>query len=40
MVFFDQDIRLTKLSQLGDSLEKLNKGVVFGTFGLVIEEGL
>ena len=25
--FFDQDIRLTKLSKLGDPLEKLNEGV-------------
>lgn len=27
--FFDQDIRLSKLSQLGDPLEKLNAGVDF-----------
>jgi len=27
--FFDQDIRLIKLSKLGDPLEKLNLGVDF-----------
>ena len=27
--FFDQDIRLSKLTQLGDLLDKLNKGVDF-----------
>ncbi len=37
--FFDQGICLTKLSQLGDSLEKLNKGVDFEIFRLVLEEG-
>ena len=26
--FFDQDIRLSKLSQLGDPLEKLNDGII------------
>jgi hypothetical protein len=30
--FFDQDIRLSKLSQLGDPLEKLNSGVDFEIF--------
>jgi hypothetical protein len=30
--FFDQDIRLTKLSQLGDPLDKLNQGVDFEVF--------
>src|SRR5680860_1762645 len=38
--FFDQDIRLTKLSQLGDPLEKLNKGVDFEVFRLILEEGI
>jgi transposase len=38
--FFDQDIRLTKLSQLGDLLEKLNKGVDFEIFRLILKEGL
>jgi transposase, IS5 family len=36
--FFDQDIRLSKLSQLGDPLEKLNKGVDFEVFRAVLEE--
>jgi hypothetical protein len=27
--FGDQDLRLSKLSQLGDPLEKLNKGIDF-----------
>lgn len=35
--FFDQDIRLTKLSQLGDPLEKLNEGVDFEMFRLILE---
>ena len=26
--FWDQDIRMSKLSQLGDPLEKLNQGVI------------
>jgi len=30
--FFDQDFRLTKLSKLGDSLEKLSKGIEFEMF--------
>jgi len=30
--FFDQDIRLSKLSKLGDPLEKLNKEVGFEVF--------
>lgn len=30
--FFDQDIRLSKLSQLGDPLERLNKGIDFEIF--------
>jgi hypothetical protein len=30
--FFDQDIRLAKLSQLGDPLEWLNQGIVFEIF--------
>jgi IS5 family transposase len=35
--FFDQDIRLTKLNQLGDPLEKLNKGIDFEIFRLLLE---
>ena len=38
--FFDQDIRLSKLSQLGDPLEKLNKGVDFDMFRSMLEERL
>jgi len=38
--FFDQDIRLSKLSQLGDPLEKLNKGVDFEVFREILEEKL
>jgi IS5 family transposase len=37
--FFDQDIRLTKLSKLGDPLEKLNQGVDFELFRNVLENG-
>lgn len=38
--FFDQDIRLSKLSQLGDPLEKLNNGVDFELFRTCLEERL
>jgi IS5 family transposase len=38
--FFDQDIRLSKLSQLGDPLERLNKGVDFEIFRLILTEKL
>ncbi len=38
--FFDQDLRLTKLSQLGDPLEKLNKGIDFEVFRESLEAGL
>jgi IS5 family transposase len=38
--FFDQDIRLSKLSQLGDPLERLNKGVDFEIFRLILIEKL
>jgi len=38
--FWDQDIRLSKLSKLGDPLEKLNKGVDFEMFRLLLEDGL
>ena len=38
--FFDQDIRLTKLSKLGDPLEKLNKGIEFEIFRTILEDGL
>lgn len=37
--FFDQDIRLTKLSQLGDPLEKLNQGIDFEIFRSILEKG-
>jgi hypothetical protein len=30
--FWDQDLRLTKLSKLGDPLERLNNGVDFKIF--------
>jgi IS5 family transposase len=36
--FWDQDIRLSKLSHLGDPLEKLDKGVDFETFRELLEE--
>lgn len=38
--FFDQDIRLSKLSKLGDPLEKLNKGIDFEMFRVLLEEKL
>lgn len=38
--FFDYDIRLTKLSQLGDPLERLKKGVDFNLFRSFLEEKL
>ena len=38
--FWDQDIRLSKLSQLGDPLEKLNKGIDFEIFRQILEDGL
>lgn len=38
--FFDQDIRLSKLSQLGDPLEKLNAGVDFEQFRNLLEMSL
>ncbi|CAM3990831.1 IS5 family transposase [Flavobacterium branchiophilum] len=37
--FFDQDIRLSKLSKLGDPLEKLNQGIDFEVFRTVLENG-
>jgi len=36
--FFDQDIRLSKLSELGDPLERLNIGVDFELFRVLLEE--
>jgi len=36
--FFDQDIRLSKLSKLGDPLEKLNLGIDFDIFRNLLEE--
>jgi IS5 family transposase len=38
--FFDQDIRLSKLSQLGDPLERLGLGVDFESFRLLLETDL
>jgi len=38
--FFDQDIRLSKLSQLGDPLEKLKEGIDFEIFRNSLEESL
>ena len=38
--FFDQDIRLSKLSQLGDPLERLNKGVDFELFRTILTDNL
>lgn len=38
--FFDQDIRLSKLTQLGDPLEKLNRGVDFELFRDILENNL
>jgi len=38
--FFDQDIRLSKLSQLGDPLERLNKGVEFEVFRTFLEDNI
>ena len=38
--FFDQDIRLSKLSQLGDPLERLNKGLDFELFRGLLEDKL
>jgi IS5 family transposase len=38
--FWDQDFRLNKLSQLGDPLEKLNKGIEFEIFKLILDDGL
>jgi len=38
--FWDQDIRLSKLSHLGDPLEKLDKGVDFEIFRELLEDRL
>jgi IS5 family transposase len=38
--FWDQDIRMSKLSRLGDPLEKLNAGVDFEQFRSLLEEKL
>jgi len=38
--FWDQDIRLSKLSQLGDPLERLEKGIDFEMFRIFLEESL
>lgn len=38
--FFDQDFRLSKLSKLGDPLEKLNKSIDFEIFRYLLESTL
>lgn len=38
--FFDQDIRLTKLSKLGNPLEKLNHNIDFEIFRELLETKL
>jgi len=38
--FFDQDFRLSKISKLGDPLERLNKGIDFEMFREILEEKL
>jgi len=38
--FWDQDIRLSKLSRLGDPLERLNQGVDFEMFREILEDRL
>jgi len=38
--FWDQDIRLSKLSKLGDPLERLGKGVDFEIFRTLLEDRL
>jgi IS5 family transposase len=38
--FWDQDFRLTKLSQLGDPLERLNEGIDFEIFRELLESRL
>ena len=38
--FWDQDIRMSKLSQLGDPLERLNEGIDFEIFRPLLEEKL
>jgi transposase len=38
--FGDQDIRLSKISKLGDPLEKLNSGVNFELFRRILEDRL
>ena len=38
--FFDQDLRLSKLSELGDPLERLNQGIDFEVFRAQLESSL
>jgi transposase, IS5 family len=38
--FFDQDIRLSKLSELGDPLETLSQGIDFELFRGALEDQL
>jgi transposase len=38
--FWDQDMRLSKFSRLGDPLEKLNREIDFEMFRLLLEDGL
>ena len=38
--FFDQDLKLSKLTKLGDPLEKLSQGIDFEMFRNILETGL
>jgi len=38
--FFDQDLRLSKLTKLGDTLDKLNKNIDFDIFRQFLENKL
>jgi transposase len=38
--FWDQDLRLSKISKLGDPLERLNEGINFDIFRGILEEKL
>ncbi|MFZ1749092.1 MAG: transposase, partial [Saprospiraceae bacterium] len=38
--FFDQDFRLTKLSKLGDPLERLSQGIDFEIFRVLLDDKL
>ena len=38
--FFDQDMRLTKLTKLGEPLDKLSKGIDFEIFIVILTDNL